>query len=283
MPGDGVGAVLNGLAPGQAACLSSGNYAGDFTIRNGGVTLTAVPGATATISGYIEIADSANDVTVSNLTIDGSSSPANTFQIWGDRFKLLNSEVNGGHSSTIQDCVFIGHPTYGVAYDTVIDHNRIHDCGASGHGHGLYVKDTRGQTKITNNYIYDNTNFGIQFYDDGDGVLFSHNVVDGSQTNAGLIFAGETSTASDNDTVSYNIFTNNKTYGITSYWGTFGVGIGNSADHNCFYGNALGPFGSQIGWTKGDGNVLANPLYVDRAGKDFRLGAGSPCAGYGPQ
>ena len=280
--GAGVGTVLNSLAPGQVACLSSGNYAGDFTIQNSGVTLTAAPGANATISGFIEIADSANDVTISNLTIDGSSSPQNTLQIWGDRFHLLNSEVNGGHSSTTQDCVFIGHPTYGVAYDTVIDHDRIHGCGASGHGHGFYVKDSRGQTEITNNYIYDNTNFNVQFYDDGDGVDFEHNVLDGAQTNAGLIFAGESSSASDNDTVRYNILTNNATYGITSYWGSFGVGTGNVADHNCFFGNGIAPIGSTVGWTNGAGNVFADPLYVDRASKDFRLRAGSPCAGEGP-
>jgi hypothetical protein len=264
-------------------CLSSGNYAGDFTIRNGGVTLTAAPGSSATISGFIEIADSANDVTISNLTINGSSSPQNTLQVWGDRFHLLNSEVNGGHTSTIQDCVFIGHPTYGVAYDTVIDHNRIHDCGSSGHGHGLYIKDTRGQTKVTNNYIYDNSNFGVQFYDDGDGVLFAHNVVDGAMTNAGVIFAGESSSASDNDTVSYNIITNDSTYGLTSYWGSFGPGTGNSADHNCLFGNGAGAIGSTVGWTNNGGNVVADPLFVDRAAKDFRLRAGSPCAAMGPQ
>jgi parallel beta-helix repeat protein len=275
-----VGAVLSGLSPGQVACLTSGSYAGNFAIRVSGVTLTAAAGASPVVNGYIEVTDSANDVTVSSTTVNGASSPQNTLQIWGDRFHLLNSNINGGHSSTTQDCIFLGHPSYGLAYNALIDHNRIHDCGVSGHGHGLYLKASRNAT-ITNNYIYDNESFGLQFYDDADGTIFEHNVIDGAHTNAGLIFAGETTTTSDNNVVRFNIITSNTTYGITSWWGG-PIGQGNVASNNCLWSNASGPFGDRTGWSDGGGDVFADPLYVNRAANDFRLRAGSPCAGDGP-
>jgi Right handed beta helix region len=239
----------------------------------------------ARILGRIEIADTANYVTISHLKINGASSPENTVQVWGDRFKLLRSNIDGGHSNTMQSCVYLGHVAYGVAYDTVIDHNRIHDCGtpATFEGHGLYVDATRGVTRITNNYIYDNAGFGMQLYKDGDNVLVEHNVFDGAMLKAGVLFAGETpGYSSDNNTVRHNIFTNNNTYGIDAWWGG-PVGRGNAASSNCFWRNGTRPFGERTGWTRGTGDVFADPLYVNRARKDFRLRAGSPCAKDGPR
>jgi parallel beta-helix repeat protein len=284
VPGNDVGAALNGLSPGQVACLTSGSYAGNFSIRVNGVTLTAAPGANPVVNGFIEVKDTANDVTISSITVNGASSTQNTIQVWGDRFHLLNSNIDGGHSSTMQSCVFLGHVTYGVAYDTVIDHNRIHDCGtpATFYGHGFYMNYVRGNTRITNNYVYDNDGFGMQLYQDGDNVLVEHNVFEGTVVKAGILISGEApSYSSDNNTIRYNIFSFNNTYGIDAWWGG-PIGVGNVASKNCLWGNGIGALGLRTGWTDLGGNVFADPLYVDRAGKDFRLRAGSPCAGYGP-
>jgi len=282
--------LVQALRPGRVGCLLAGSFAEDLSIQRGGrpgkrIVLRSAPGVTARILGRIEIAETANYVTVSHLRIYGGSSPENTLQVWGDRFKLLNSEIDGGHSSTMQSCVYLGHVTYGVAYDTVIDHNRIHDCGTSAtfEGHGFYVDAVRGNTQITNNYIYDNDGFGMQLYPDGDNVHIEHNVFDGTVVKAGLIFGGETpGYSSDNNTVRHNIFTFNNTYGIDASWGG-PVGRGNLASSNCFWRNRLGSFGFRTGWTELGGNVFADPLYVNRAGKDFRLRAGSPCAKDGPR
>jgi chitodextrinase len=285
MPGNDVGSALNSLSPGQTACLTSGNYAGNFPIRVSGVTLTAASGASPAVNGYIEIKDTANDVTISSLKINGASTPQNTLQVWGDRFKLVNSEIDGGHSSTMQSCIYLGHVTFGVAYDAVIDHNRLHDCGtpATPEGHGFYMDAVRGNTQITNNYIYDNDGFGMQLYKDGDNARIEHNVFDGAVLKAGIYFGGEApNMSSDNNTVRYNIFTFNNTFGLDAGWGG-PIGVGNVASNNCFSGNGLGSFGLRTGWMDLGGNVFADPLYVDRAGKDFRLRAGSPCAAMGPR
>jgi hypothetical protein len=122
----------------------------------------------------------------------------------------------------------------------------------------------------------------MQLYQDGDNVLVEHNVFEGTVVKAGILISGEApSYSSDNNTIRYNIFSFNNTYGIDAWWGG-PIGVGNVASKNCLWGNGIGALGLRTGWTDLGGNVFADPLYVDRAGKDFRLRAGSPCAGYGP-
>src|ERR1700730_9120084 len=72
--GADVQTALNHARAGQTICLSTGVYRGDVEIQVGGsrrppLTLTSAPGARATIAGIVWIA--ANDVTVSDLHIDG--------------------------------------------------------------------------------------------------------------------------------------------------------------------------------------------------------------------
>ena len=291
VPGDNVGAALNGLSPGQTACLSTGSYTGNFSVTAPGVTLTASVGASPVVNGYIEIREAANDVTVSQIKVNGLGTNANLIQVWGDRFRFLNNEVDGGYAGTTQNCIYAGHVTYGLAYDLTIDGNRLHRCGnGTSNGHGLYLDAVRGTSRISNNYIYDNSNFGLQFYKDADGIVFDHNVVDGSVANSGVILAGEAASvcggvgncASDNNTVRDNILTFNFDYGLDSYWGGT-VGTGNTVQHNCVYGNPVAAFGPPVGWVNLGGNILSDPMYVNRAAKDFRLQPGSPCAGLGPQ
>jgi len=105
--------------------------------------------------------------------------------------------------------------------------------------------------------------------------------VDGEKTKAAVFFGGQDPLTSDNNTIRDNILTYNATYGIDATWGN-SIGTGNVASHNCLYGNVSGPFGGTQGWTNQGSNVLDDPLYVNRAGKDFRLQAGAPCAGMGP-
>jgi parallel beta-helix repeat protein len=282
--------LVQALRPGRVGCLLAGTFAEDVSIQRGGrpgkrIVLRSAPSVMAGILGRIEIAETANYVTISHLRINGASSPENTVQVWGDRFKLLNNNINGGHSSTFQSCIYLGHTTYGIAYGAVIDHNRIHDCGtpATAEGHGVYVDASRGVTKITNNYIYDNDGFGMQLYKDGDNVRIEHNVFDGAVLKAGILFGGETpDMSSDNNTVRHNIFTNNSTFGIDASWGG-PTGVRNVASSNCFWRNRLGAFGLRRGWTDLGNNVFADPLYVNRARKDFRLRAGSPCVNKGPR
>ena len=288
-PFNSLGAVLNAAVSGSTVCLSGGSYAGNFSVRSGAsnVTLTAAPGAASVpvICGYVEVDPPTSYLTFSHLRFDGSCTTQNVLQIFGDHFTLQYSEVSGAHTSTSEDCVFVGYQAnnWRASYD-LFDHNLIHDCGSAGHGHGFYM-DWASNATITNNYIYGDAGFGLQFYPDTDNSLFANNVVDGNGESptyrGGLIFAGETpGLASDNDTVRDNIFSNNAGSALGSSWGDT-VGGGNLASHNCFWNNA-GTIAGQTGWSDQGGNVSANPLYTDAANHNYTLQAGSPCAAMGP-
>ena len=78
-----------------------------------------------------------------------------------------------------------------------------------------------------------------------------------------------------------------KTWNATSYWDLKGWAI----DNNCYYGDAK-PFMDNgtvqalaewrgDPWTPDAHSITADPLFMNPAGGDFRLRAGSPCLGAG--
>ena len=64
---------------------------------------------------------------------------------------------------------------------------------ATGFDHGIYLNQTRG-VRITNNYIYDNADYGVHLYPNAQGTYVANNVIDGN--GRGVTFSGEGSTAS---------------------------------------------------------------------------------------
>ena len=239
------------------------------------MTLMAAPGATPTVCGHVEFKSSADYWRLTRLDVDGSCSTENTVQIFGDHVTLSHDDITNRHLS--QSCIYIGGAAWGQAQETVIRHNRIHDCGESGshHIHGIYADSPR-HAKITDNYIYANAGYGIHLYPDAQGTIVERNVIDGNITESGLVFAGEGPHASSNNLVRRNIFSENGAYGVSSSW-TGTVGTANVADANCFWKNAEGAFAStRLGYT-GKGNINANPLFVAPAARDYRLRPGSRC------
>jgi hypothetical protein len=204
-----------------------------------------------------------------------SSSPASSSTAAGN-------DVTNHHTAI---CFVIGSRRgYGIANAVVLDRNRIHDCGRlppTNQEHGIYVAAARG-TQITNNLIYDNADRGIQLYPDAQGSRIAYNVIDGN--GAGIIFSGADGVASSNNRVERNVITNaNVGHNVESWYpdGT-SAGVGNLVTRNCLWNGAEGNLSPQIGFSA-NGNVVANPLYVDRVTKDFRLGRGTPCEGAGPR
>jgi parallel beta-helix repeat protein len=274
-----VGRLVQALGPGSVGCLLAGTFGGDLSIQRGGrpgkrMELRSASGIRATISGFIEIADTANYITISKLTIDGSSSPQNTLQVWGDMAKIVGNDINGGHSSSTQNCIFLGHPSYGTAYNVLIDHNRIHDCGAAGHGHGVYAAAS-ADARIRRNKVYDNAGWGIQLYPDARSSQITENVIDGNGRGS-IIFAGDGSHASSLNRVLYNILSNPvEGYNLNSYWEA-PVGADNVAERNCLWPPGKDSSPSREGFVARR-NLVGNPRFVNRAQRDFRLRAASPC------
>ena len=277
--------LFDSLAPGEVGCLQPGTTFSERLRANRSgrpgnpVTITSGPGeGRATLLGEIYVPDGATDIVYTNLIINGRTSFRVNPSVNGDRITFSNNEVTDDNHGI---CFHLGKPGEGVAEDIVIDGNRIHGCGrlpATGFDHGIYLNTTRN-VRITNNYIYDNADYGVHLYPDAQGTYVANNVIDGN--GRGITFSGEGSTASSNNVVVDNIISNSKdTANVESYWGG-PVGSGNRADGNCLWNGAEGNVQNQRGFSVSN-NVVADPLFTNRGAKDFSLRAGSPCAGKGP-
>jgi hypothetical protein len=277
--------LVSALRPGDVGCLAGGVYDG-VTIRRGGrpeerITLRSAPGTRATIRGIVEITDSANYVTVSDVSIDGAGSSQQTVQVWGDFVTIRRVVVtNRGQGGS---CIHLGSRDYGMAVAPRVERSRLHDCGNDEFHHGIYADSTRGAV-IVRNYVYSNPGWGLHLYKDADNTRVEDNVFDGERE-SGILIGGDESDGrcltSDDNVIRGNILTFSTKHGVDEWWGCT-PGKGNVAVRNCLWGNASGPFDSEFEGYVARGNRIANPRFVDRAKADFRLRRGSGCAGMGP-
>ena len=278
------------LRPGQTGCLFAGRYPGNVVIRQAGtarrrITLRSFPShASATIKGSIDWEPGGRYWRVTGLTIDGAGISQAAVQIHDDGIQLDHDDITNENDG--QSCITDGNLQYGVTHGVVIDRNRIHDCGSSTNAalnHGVYVC-CGYDTRVTNNYIWNTTGYGIQLYPDADGAVVDHNVVDGSQTKSGIELGGDTYTnchVTDDATISNNILTDNHAYGVNIFWGC-GRGGRNRATGNCLWGNHSGGVARDVGLSSSR-NVVANPRFVAPQRHDFRLRRGSPCGRMAPR
>jgi parallel beta-helix repeat protein len=281
--------LVDSLGAGDVGCLRQGTYSENVTINHGGsddasqVVVKSYAGERATISGRVYVTDNANYVTIEQLNLDGHDSPSCSST---PSCRLPSPTVNGDHI-TFQDndvtnrhlgiCFNLGNATYGRAVSDVIQRNRIHDCGvlpANNHEHGIYLSYA-DDTKILNNVIFDNADRGIQLYPDAQHTLIRGNVIDGN--GVGVIFSGAGDSASNDNVVENNVISNSNIRHDVESWYPNVVGSGNVVRNNCIHGGQEGTISSGPGFDVG-ANLKVDPQFVDRAAKDFRLAAGSPCA-----
>jgi parallel beta-helix repeat protein len=279
--------LVESLRPGQTGCLQGGTFEEDLAIERGGapgkpITLRSAPGRRATLVGVLDVKDSADDVVLAGLRLigRGRASP----QVNGDRVTFRGNEITNRNTGI---CLLLGagfESRYGRARNVVIDRNHIHHCGrlpARGHDHGIYVEGTDG-VRITNNVINDNADYGIHLYPDAQGTYVARNVID--QNGGGVVFAGEDADgeyereyASSNNVVRNNVISNSREkHNVESSWGG-PVGVSNLATRNCLWNGARGNMSDRVGF-RSVANVVARPLFRNRAGGDFRLRRGSACA-----
>jgi Right handed beta helix region len=229
----------------------------------------------------------------------------------GDRIAFRETEMtwrrgiclNAGH----RDGYAAGDPGGTVAAEgLVIERSRIHDCGndpeivaslrddSQSGVHGLYLVDAP-DARIHDNYVYDNVSRGIQLWPDVDGAVVDHNVFDGNGSNINVGSSAEYGHFSEGNRFEDNIVSNailrsvydlpwgpGDTESIVGYFPADGNTRGNGFVGNCVYqaDPALAYGGN--GYTRA-GDVFGDPDYVNGAAWDFRLRAGSPCAGKGPR
>ena len=262
--------------------MQAGIYRQDVSITRGGtadapITIRSSPGQRARLVGRLWVERGANHVTISFLDLDGRNAddlPSPTVNARYTTFAANNvTNVN------TEICFVLGSNTYGPAVGTLIAFNRIHNCGelpAMNHDHGIYVEHSRG-VRIVSNLIYDNADRGIQLYPDAQETYISHNVIDGNGT--GIQFSGDSGLASSDNLVESNLITNSRLYNVASWYPDGNpIGTGNVVRSNCLYGGGQAETNkSQIGYTFASSNIIADPEYLNRTAKDFRLQDGSPC------
>lgn len=157
--------------------------------------------------------------------------------------------------------------------------NKIHNNGSAINNnldHGVYWGYARGSCVLANNLFYDNYAYNVQIYPDSPGVIIACNTMDGGAVRGGMVVGSEAG-QTDNVIIVGLIGTNGPYYCIQPYDPT-GGDTGNNAYDSLGFGNTLGDFGSGGGFTYTN-CTHADPLYVNRSGKDYHLQSGSPAIG----
>jgi hypothetical protein len=276
-----VGKLADALRPGQTGCLRRGVYRHNVKVRRGGaegrpVTFRAYRREHATVRGRLYVANSANHVVFERLYLDGRNRarlPSPTVN--GNDVVFRDNDVTTRHTTI---CFLLGSREFGLALRTVIDANRIHDCGKlppTNHHHGIYAEESRG-ARITGNWIYDNADRGVQLFPDARRTYVARNVIDGN--GEGVVF----SRRSAHNMVEHNVISNSLVrYNIEDFELT---GAGNVARQNCLWSDSfpgdprVAP-GIRVDVTQ---SMIVSPPFANRAGKDYRLPPGTPCFAFSP-
>lgn len=305
--------LARSLDPGETGCLAAGTYKPrdqETVIKRGGtsedqrVVIRSAPGVRAHVKGHFLVASGADFVTVRDLDLNGAnrlfvpprdgSDSIPSPGITADHVSFIGNDVTNNHAGI---CFLL----YSNPRGTLIEGNRIHDCGVlprTNHHHGIYV-DTARDTTITRNVIFDNADRGIQLYPDAQRTTITQNVIDGN--GVGVIFSGAGGVASNDNSLSHNVISNSaarRRWNVESFYPKRNPrGSGNVVAENCLHANSTArkpevrdyynrnggievqePDAPYLGFTATD-NTIAPPRFVDRGAKDFRLRESSACTG----
>lgn len=232
--------LADSLSPGETGCLRAGTYTGieiepddrpgyaETKLTTPQTTLASFPGERARLMNRLWIA--ASGITVANLDLVGTNPSrfvASSLTIGGQRgsepitaVRVVGNDITNDNQRI---CVGLGAPGYGRPSSTVIEANRVHDCGVyeyppdatapppgeefTGHwneDHGIYV-GLADDTVIRRNLIYDNASRGVQLYPDSQRTQVVGNVIDGN--GEGVAMGGDAETASSGNLIERNLIT----------------------------------------------------------------------------
>jgi hypothetical protein len=283
--------LADSLSAGQTGCLRAGTYEGNVRLSRPGapgapLTIARYPGEKAIVKGRIAVMREADHVTFEGLYLDGTNGgrlPSPT--VHADDVTFRRNDVTNHHTGI---CFALGDAggTWGRAARNVIELNRIHDCGrlpATNLDHGIYVNGADGAV-IRRNWIYDNADYGVVLYPDARDSAVTGNVIDGN--GMGVLFSGDGGLSSSGNLVSGNVISNSTVRSnVEEWWGDgSSPGQGNLLRRNCLHvapggrdWDRNGGVALTQGGFKAQENVVADPEFVDRQGKDLRLESSSPC------
>jgi len=281
--------LANSLTPGQTGCLRGGSYSptstsGRYVLspRRGGspgtpITIRGYPGERARLVGIVDISNGVDNVTLTDLIFEGTG-VMNTIKIYSADVTIQNSEITNAWRGL--SCMILGSNSGdGQALRTIVRGNVFHACGNPANGnkdHGIYASNAL-EAQIVDNIFYDSAAYAIQLYPNAQKVKVGHNVIDGDSPSirGGVTVSGDSSHASKSNTIGQNIITYSETYNLISSW-SGPIGTGNVAASNCFWAGVRGDIANNGGLAAFN-NKTANPSFVNRQARDYRLGPNSPC------
>lgn len=276
--------LVDALDPGQTGCFRGGTFAFSLLeLSTQDITLAPYEDEAVTLEGEIKVLPPGSGSTIQGLRLNGASGESQIGpRIYADGVTLRDNEITNDHASI---CVSVGRyysspPPQGV----MIERNRIHDCGAlppTNKDHGIYLSEAR-DTIVRDNWIYNNTDRGIQLYPNADGSTITGNVLDSN--GEGVVFAGEGSNTSSNNVVADNVISNSN-LGWNVYSNPNGTRAeGNVLRHNCLWAGDAAPDYESNGGVEtpsenftARANSVVDPLYVDRDARDYTLSSDSRC------
>jgi hypothetical protein len=296
--------ALNTLLPGQTALVRAGTYSANLVMNRAGtatapITVKNYPGerpvlqpASSAPTYAIRITKGAAWFRLHGFVIQNA--PSGYDNIWisdgqdyTSRYPTHDIEISGNE---IRNGLWTGLLVSPNVYNAEIIGNYVHNNGdwVSQH-HGLYIQGQH--CLVADNVVAHHYGFGIQVrgnYPDSDtatriaatGNLITNNTVTDSQTYSGILVENN----AQQTTIVNNITAYNGSYGVRGYYNGDGEWLsGNKAFGNLSYGNGSGNYGDTQGTIidYSGGNLLANPLFVDRTGSNFHLQSGSPAIGVG--
>ncbi|HEX8714191.1 MAG TPA: right-handed parallel beta-helix repeat-containing protein [Solirubrobacteraceae bacterium] len=276
-------ALSDALAAGQVGCLEAGAYGGGLRVNHGGaagapIVLRSNPGETALITGRVLIPQGSNYVTIADLSLDGNGQSGR---------QLPSPSIDAKHTAFVADnvtndhteiCFSVGSAGWGAADSTVIADSHIHDCGllpSRNEDHGIYVDDATN-TLIVGNLIDRNADRGVQLFPNAVGTVITENVI--SENGEGIIFSGEGSTSSNDNTVEHNLIVKSLIRSDVESWYPSGtpLGVGNVVRNNCVSSRGIS---IGVGGFSASANVTASAselIATEEGG--YRAAPGSSCA-----
>jgi len=246
-------------------------------------------------AGCIVVSPNATNIQIlNNLLVSRSSGVHGVIGFKGDgSWKVANNEIDidcdgaGG-----KDCngVFWKHGG-SAQHQAVVENNLVHTRGPASNNGGIWI--VNDNTLIRNNLVYGAMKRGLLLYGSmgvrgGSNCQVDHNTVQGGQRN-GVMY--EDGAGGVNNRFTNNIVSGNATeYQAFGIW-VYGSGTHNTqTDYNLYYNSAsstpIKEFRTSYGLASWQGHsgmdahsVSADPRFVDLAGGDMQLAAGSPARG----